>query len=144
MKGHMHLLLNAIALIGAYLILFLLGIELPHMNVFLAIAVFYVFSTLPDIDSSTSGISKSLFMAYLALAGYGIWLMSMKGIILIIIAAALAAYHWTMSENSKHHRKFPHSILFGSVCSGILWYFTSWPYAILGMICFCLHLLEDI
>jgi hypothetical protein len=144
MKGHMHLLVNAIVLIGVCLALFLLGVGFPRMNPFLAIAVFYVFSTLPDIDSSTSGISKSLFMAYLALAGYGIWLMSMKGVILIIISAVLALYHWNVSENSKHHRKFPHSILFGAICSGILWYFTSWPYAILGIGCFCLHLLEDI
>jgi hypothetical protein len=142
MRGTLHLLLNVIVLGAMALASFMAGwsIQMPLLE---SLFTIYIFSNLPDIDSSTSGISRSFFIFYAVLTVYGFWTLKSTGILIIIIGLSLALYHWNVRSDSLSHRKFPHSFTFGMMCSAALWYLTSLPVAALGLFCFCLHLLFD-
>ncbi|MEM3373987.1 MAG: metal-dependent hydrolase [Candidatus Woesearchaeota archaeon] len=148
MKSQTHILLNLIILLPLlYLIYGLSFFQLNFLHLFIAI---YIFSNLPDIDNSKSKISKTFFVFYLILGFIGInnllkyTLESILiGLVQITIAIILASYHFIIADNSKKHRKFPHSFTFGIISSIIFGIFTSIEMALIAFFCFFLHLLFD-
>jgi hypothetical protein len=146
MKGHHHLLISAFLLIvGSVMIYSFTGWSIFGESIIHILIAFYVFTNLPDIDSSTSIISKSFYAVYIGLAVYGLWRFVTEGsdFSYFMVAGVLALYHVKVADDSKNHRKFPHSFTFGIAASLAHWYLTSFPIAVFGFVCFVLHLAVD-
>lgn len=148
MKSQEHLILNTIIILP--ILYFIYSKTIFQLNFFHLFLAIYLFSNLPDIDNSKSKITKTFFFFYLILALFGVsniiiytFESILLGISQIIIACCLGIYHFFVAENSKKHRKFPHTFTFGLITSIIFGFFTSLQMALIAFLCFFLHIFFD-
>lgn len=148
MKGTHHLFVGFVCT-GVLVVLLTLftSFSIFEHNIVHVVLSVYVFSLLPDIDSSTSKISKMFFFVYVGLfvwGGFDVFRDDMVvGLGKVIGSIFLAFYHLSVAENSRRHRKFPHSFTFGILCSVGLGLIISVFMGVLGFFCFVVHLICD-
>ena len=143
MDRHIHLFVNAIALVLIYFWGYITGIKLP----FEILVAWFIFSNLPDIDNSNSVMSAYFLIFCIGILIFGIISLVQSsiliGIVILVIGMSIIAYHFKIMDDSIHHRVFPHTFTFGLFASIILGIFTSFWIALIGFLCFCLHLTAD-
>ena len=148
MNSESHLVLNVVILGVIFILLyFLFGWNILNLNLVHLIIAVYIFSNLPDIDNAKSKMSKTFFIFYIVLGLFGISSLFsaniLVGLLQISVALILGYYHYIVAEDSKQHRKFPHTFTFGVFTSLILWFFTSFAIFLIGLLCFILHIIAD-
>lgn len=147
MKHIQHLMLNTGIVIAVLYILYTLGYPILSLNfIYLAVTI-YVFSLLPDIDSSSSRITWTFSAAYLLIFLVSITEFPKDPVMSILKMSAIfliTLLHFFMASRKRIHRTFPHTFTFGILASFILWFFTSFWIAVIGFKCFTLHLVADL
>jgi len=148
MKFEQHLGLNAtIIAVLAFILYYFSKWNISNLNLYHLVIVFFIFSNLPDIDHSNAKISRVFTFSFFTVGLFGVSLLLNKniltGVFLILLAGLVIIYHLKIAEDSKDHRKFPHSFTFGFFTSLIAWYFTSFLISAIGFLCFVLHIIAD-
>jgi len=134
------------------ILIFLLSVYFLKFNLFSLgviplFIVVIIFSLLPDIDHSKSKISFWFRFFYIILGIYSGYKFYINNEIIYLISLFLSIilliFHAGISSSGFKHRKFPHSFTFGIFASLIVYIFSNLPTAVIGFICFFIHLLLD-
>ena len=145
-----HLVLSGIVN-GAFLFILYMNF---HVDIFRAelivplVGTFYIFSILPDIDHSkshASGILNLFLVCIFCFSAFNFYrTFNPLDLAKIIIATTIFIVHVKYSENSRLHRKFPHTFTFGIVACLLLYLLAnSILVCMVGAISFFTHILSD-
>ncbi|MDD5340459.1 MAG: metal-dependent hydrolase [Candidatus ainarchaeum sp.] len=134
-----HLVFSLFANAAVLFVLYLIGFTVDVSP--LLIAVFGIFTLLPDIDHRHSMASRIFFAAYTGLFLVSIVLRNTWG---IALALSLFLIHIAISRDDHQHRGIPHTLAFGAIACLILFLISrSFPAALIAALSFLSHVISD-